>query len=282
MTGIIENLPDTEYHARPEVSKHDLDMIRRAPLLYQYRKSKPEPPNEEMNFGSLVHLALLQPHLLDSSVAFLPEEHPDRPLPAHHKMRSEGRKLTDSAKERFVFWDQWNAENEGKQIVTPAMMEKVLGIQDSIMKNPATRQFFTMDSLREPSLFFEMEGVKCRARLDMLGDGIIADLKTTGDASANGFAKDIARYSYHRQGAMYIDGAKICGRPAKRFVLIAVETTAPHLCTFHTLGQTSIDCGRVDNKRGLATYRKCLESGIWPNMSAPFEGEEIECPLYAL
>lgn len=263
---LVENMPEAEYHARPELSKHDMDMIRRAPLLYQYKKANPEPPDEEMNFGSLVHLALLQPHLLESAVAFLPDDAPDRPLPAHHKMRTEGRELTASAIERFTFWDDWNEKTKGKQIVKPETFEKVLGIQKSIMSNPATAVYFDRDPLREVSLFWERFGVKCRARLDLLHAVEIGDLKTCGDASRNGFAKDIAKCRYPHQGEHYDDGAKACGYNIQAVVFVAVECHPPYLCAAHTLGESSLSIARDENKRDILTFKKCLESGVWPNI----------------
>lgn len=278
MAQIIENMPEAEYHARPEVSKHDLDLIRRAPLLYRYRKDNPEEPDDEMNFGSLVHLAILQPHLLESSVAFLPEGAPRRPS----QKQRDAKKQSSETLESIAFWDDWKEKTAGKQIVTHETFERVKGIQESIMRNPATAQFLEQDTQREVSLFWEMNGVNCRARLDMLADGAVIDIKTTGDASPSGFARDIARYGYHQQGAYYLDASESVGRKAKKFVFLTVETVAPFLCTFHILGPTSIEVGRVQNRRALETYKRCAANNEWPNMPAPYDGEEIECPLYAL
>lgn len=276
--SIIPDMPEAEYHARPEVSKHDLDMIRRAPLLYWHKKANPDAASDEMNFGSLVHLAVLQPDLLESSVAFLPDDAPSRVSDRNRNAK----KPSETTLEAIAWWDDWNAKTEGKQIVKPEAYERVLGIQKSLMRNPATAQFIEMEGMREASFFYELHGVKCRSRMDFSGQGIIWDLKTCGDASASGFAKEIGSGGYHRQGALYLDAAKACDRPAKKFVFVTVEKTAPFLCSFHILGNVSIDTARIENRRNLETYKRCLESGIWPNMAAPFDGEEIECPLWAL
>lgn len=278
MPEIIQNLPEAEYHLRPEVSKHDLDLIRRAPLLYRYRKDNPEPPDEEMNFGSLVHLALLQPHLLKGAVAFLPTDAPPRPLPVQIQARKDDKPMTDSAAGRFGFWDTWDEKNKGKQIVTPESFEKVLGIQKSIMANPATAIYFDNDPLREVSLFWERFGVPCRARLDLLKTCEVVDLKTTGDAQRGGFMKDIAKHRYSHQGEHYIDGAKANGYDIQSFVMIAVETKAPYLCAAHALGPNSIEIARNENRRDIAIYKKCMESGIWPNIRN--HNQPLESPVW--
>jgi exodeoxyribonuclease VIII len=268
---IIEDMPEAEYHLRPEVSKHDMDMIRRAPLYYQYKKDNPEPETEEMNFGSLVHLALLQPHLLESSVAFLPDDMPNR-VPDRSRYAKKPSPETLAACAR---WDEWTAENAGKQIVKHETFERVLGIQASIMANPDTAIYFEGEQLREASLFWERFGVKCRARLDILKSGEIVDLKTCGDASRQGFAKDIGKRRYAHQGEHYLDGARACGRAVSAFTMIAVETNPPFLCAAHQLGETSISIAKSENKRDLAIFKKCQESGIWPNIknsNSPLEG----------
>jgi len=271
LAGIIEDMPENEYHARPEVSKHDLDMIRRAPLLYRYKKDNPEEPSEEMNFGSLVHLAVLQPHLLESSVAFLPDDAPNR-VPDRSRY---AKKPSQATLDACAWWDGWNEANAGKQIVKPETFEKVLGIQKSIMSNPATAIYFEGDQIREASLFWERFGVKCRARLDILKECEIVDLKTCGDASRQGFMKDIGKRRYAHQGEHYLDGAKSCGRPVIAFTMIAVETNPPFLCAANQLGPTSIEIARSENRRDLAIFKKCQDSGIWPNIrnsNLPLEG----------
>jgi len=287
MPTIIKDMPEVEYHARPEVSKHDLDMIRRAPLYYRYKKDNPEPPDEEMNFGSLVHLAILQPHLLESSVAFLPDDAPNRVSDRNRNAK----KPSDATIAACIWWDEWNEANAGKQIMKPEAFEKVLGIQKSIMSNPATAVYFKGEQLREASLFWERAVkwkdatgsrrtgvVKCRARLDNLKFCEIADIKTCGDASRSGFVKDIAKRRYAHQGEHYIDGAKACGYNIQSFVMIAVETSPPYLCAAHALGESSIEIARAENLRDLGIYAKCQDSGVWPNMKN--FNQPIECPIW--
>lgn len=288
--SIVFDMPEAEYHARPEVSKHDLDLLRRAPLLYRYRKDNPEEPDEEMNFGSLVHLALLQPHLLESAVAFLPEKSPQRPTIVQINNRLTGKPDTESAAERFGFWDKWDAENKGKQIVTPQNYEHVLGIQKSIMANPDTARYFDHDPGREVSLFWEREitvmkdgarqkvKVPCRARLDLLRSVEIGDIKTTGDAQRSGFSRDMAKHRYSHQGEHYIDGAKANGYNIRSFVMIAVETKPPYLCTDHSLGESSLEVAKQENLRDLRTFWECSESGIWPNIKS--HPQPLEAPIY--
>jgi len=271
---IVEDMPEAEYHARPELSKHDMDMVRRAPLLYQHKKMHPEPPDDEMNFGSLVHLALLQPHLLEASVCYVPKSAPKRPTKAQLAAKKKSAKALIS----IEWWKNWNDENAGKFNVTAATMDKVSGIQKSIMANPSTAIYFEGEQLREASLFWERYGVACRARLDILRTCEVVDLKTCGDASRGGFMKDMAKRRYPHQGEHYIDGAKACGYPIQAFTMIAVETNAPYLCAAHQLGESSIDIAKDENRRDILTFKKCLDSGEWPNIKNNFQ--PLEAPIW--
>jgi len=275
MPTIIKDMPEAEYHARPEVSKHDLDMIRRAPLYYRYKKDNPEPPDEEMNFGSLVHLAILQPHLLESSVAFLPDDAPNRVSDRNRNAKNPSAATIAAC----IWWDEWNETTAGKQIVTHEAFERVLGIQKSIMSNPHTAIFFEGDQLREVSLFWERYGVPCRARLDILRGCEVIDLKTCGDASRSGFMKDIGKRRYSHQGEHYIDGAKANNYSIQACTFIAVETRPPYLCAAHTLGESSLSIARDENKRDLATFKKCLDSGEWPNIKNNYQ--PLEAPIWS-
>lgn len=272
---IIEDMPEAEYHARPEVSKHDLDMIKRAPLLYRYKKDNPDPPDEEINFGSLVHLAILQPHLLDDVVCYLPPDAPNKPSSRQINAKMPSPETTAA----IAWWTDWREANKGKQEVTESMMEKVRGIQASVFTNPHTAIHLQTEQLREVSIFWERWGVKCRARLDILSACEIVDLKTCGDASRAGFAKEMGKRRYAHQGEHYIDGAKACGRNIISYVLIAVETSPPYLCAAHSLGDSSIEVAKSENRRDLATYKKCAESGVWPNIRN--YNQPLEAPIWS-
>jgi len=138
--------------------------------------------------------------------------------------------------------------------------------------------YFEGEQIREASLFWERFGVKCRARVDVLSFNGVADLKTCGDASRHGFAKDIAKRRYAHQGEHYLDGAKACGRIANHVTFIAVETSPPFLCAAHLLGEASIEIARSENRRDLAIFKKCQDSGVWPNIKNHLQ--PLESPIW--
>lgn len=278
--SIIEGMPMEEYQAREEVSSHDLKMIHKAPYLYRHAKDTGV-VEEEMRIGTLLHLAVLEPDQLEAEVAILPEDAPAKPLPAHHKMRAEGRDLTDSAKERFGFWDDWNEKTQGKSNVSAKDLKSVQGMHRSLLATPNVRDAITMEGLREACGFFTLHDVACRMRPDLWTADEIVDLKSCSDCSRESFSRDIYKQRYHAQASFYMEGSAAIGRPMKQFVWVAVETKPPYLCSVHISkpGSLLLNLGSIDNLRGLDQHKKSTASGYWPGVRQ--YSEEIELPTYA-
>lgn len=268
----------SEYQARPEVSKHDLDLIRKAPLAYRYAKDHPK-QDEKMGMGSLAHLVILEPDEVASQIITLPEDRPNRPMAKQLAMPAD--KRSAAATKSIEFWEKWDKEAEGKTLVTPETLELVDGMHSSLMAHGSIRQIMEADSIREAVLLWEMHGVKCRARPDMILDGVIVDLKTTGDCARESFAKEIWKMRYHAQAAFYMDGGNaVLQDSIKRFLFVAVETKPPFLCAYYYASPTMLDWGRIENQRDLALYKQCADSGIWPGVDCRSDNP-IELPSWA-
>ena len=99
--------------------------------------------------------------------------------------------------------------------------------------------------------------------------GVIVDLKTTRDASPDGFAKSVAQYRYHVQAAFYSDGYKAAfGEAPRGFVFIAVETEPPYLVAVYVASETMTSRGRIEYQTDLDTFRECLATDTWPGYSS--------------
>jgi exodeoxyribonuclease VIII len=110
--------------------------------------------------------------------------------------------------------------------------------------------------------------------------GVIVDLKTTRDASPDGFAKSVAQYRYHVQAAFYSDGYRAAfGEAPRGFVFIAVETEPPYLVAVYVASETMAQRGRIEYQTDLDTFRRCQDADTWPGYSdAPLT---IDLPKWA-
>lgn len=112
-------------------------------------------------------------------------------------------------------------------------------------------------------------GIECKARADLYAPGLrtIVDLKSCADASPEEFAKSVARFTYHWQAAMYLDGFSRAGADVDTFAFIAVEKSAPYLVAVYTLDEGALVIGGRRIARSLDTLSRCIASGDWPGIS---------------
>lgn len=124
-------------------------------------------------------------------------------------------------------------------------------------------------------------GIECKARADLYCPELrtIVDLKSTGDASAEEFSKSVARFGYHAQAAMYLDGFSLVGPRCDTFAFIAVEKSPPHLVAVYVLDEAALLMGARRIARGLETLKRCLETDEWPGF--PANVQTIALPRWA-
>lgn len=247
---VIHGLSNHEYHQSERVSKSGLDLIAKAPALYQHNRLHPRPQTPAMRMGTLVHTAILEPDSLMSSVMVAPKC--DR--------------RTSAGKAE---WEAFLVASEGKELVTDEEIEELTSIRDAVWAHPAASRALSMLTEVEASIYWTQNDVACRCRPDgILSNGVVLDVKTTRDATPDQFARSIAQYRYHVQAAFYSDGYRAAfGEPPKGFLFLAVETDRPYLTACYVASEAMTARGRADYERDLETYRRCLEAGVWPGLS---------------
>jgi len=99
--------------------------------------------------------------------------------------------------------------------------------------------------------------------LVLLDRRLIVDVKTTQDASPDGFAASVAKFGYHRQAAMYCRGVEDAYGETCRFVFVAVCSSPPHDVGVYELSAVAIDQGAAEIISLLDEYKRRMESGDW-------------------
>jgi hypothetical protein len=138
----------------------------------------------------------------------------------------------------------------------------------------------------EVSMFWRDEefGIWCRGRLDAMANidsrVVIGDLKTAADASAEGFAKAVERYSYYMQEVHYRTGLAIllgCDPDDIDFLFAVVETEPPYWIAVYDTEpwrELGTECCRIAYEK----YAGCSESGIWPGYDPCIHTLEVPRP----
>lgn len=170
---------------------------------------------------------------------------------------------------------EWLANNGHRTVLEPEEWDQLMNMRDAVMAHPIARALLTgKPGKAEQSVYWidQATGVLCRCRPDFWrDDNLIVDLKTTEDASPEGFAKSIANWSYDTQDAFYTDGVLAAtGKPLKAFVFLAVEKSArvvegqPLGVAVYQLDEAGRELGRAKYREDLGIYAQCVKTGIWP------------------
>ncbi len=261
---VEHGLSNPDYHALPSVSKSGLDLIRKAPALYKWRRENPQPPSAAMRWGTLVHKIVLEPDDFGSEFVVAPKV---------DKRTAQGK----------ADWAAFEIAAAGKDLVTEEEWEKLQAVSRAVWAHPAAGKALGMLRDVEASIFWtdQATGVDCRCRPDgILSNGLIVDIKTTKDARPDEFVKSVANYRYHVQAAFYSDGYQAAfGEPPKGFAFIAIDSEAPHLVAVYVASEAMILRGRADYQTDLRTYARCVEDDRWPGL--PDEPVVIDLPKWA-
>lgn len=163
----------------------------------------------------------------------------------------------------------WNEANGHRTVLSQEQWDQLMAMRDSVMDHPAARALLTAKpGVAEQSVYWvdPVTGELCRCRPDFWRiDDIIVDVKTTDDASPEGFAKSIANWRYDVQDPFYRDGIKIAtGRDIRGFVFLAVEKKAPYAVGVYVLDPESIELGRLQYRADLNRYAECKAASQWP------------------
>jgi len=129
----------------------------------------------------------------------------------------------------------------------------------------------------------DITGAKLKFRPDIcIPDlDLIADIKTTQDASPQAFARDVVKYSYHLSAAMYAYGYElVTGRKLESFVFIVVEKNPPYAVAVYELDQASMQAGYRLYRQAIDKYNECTRTGHWPGYSDAIQS--LSLPNWAL
>lgn len=265
---ILLDLPAPEYHKRVlGVATNSTLKILRERSPAHYRAWVDEQDGSEtpaLAFGKAYHMRVLEPERYQS-------EYMVRPV--FGDLRT---KLAREARDRF------NEENLGVTFVDQADADKIEAMYVALMQHPVAAGIMRDGHSEVTMQWVDPEtGVQCQARADWWKPGkFFMDLKTTEDASPDGFRRSVAKYGYHVQHAHYCDGAAACGQPVQNYLILAQEKEAPYVAAVYHIDANAEARGYELRQRGLATMRKCLDTNTWPGYGTGIT--ELQLPGWAL
>ena len=255
MAHEILGLSESKYHGRSEMSCSKLKAFALSAAHGRHHLDNPPKTTPAMSQGALLHALVLE----------------------GDDAANDRFAIKQSGRARAALEANRRMEDEGKTLVTAEQWEHAEGMRDAIFANETAAKFLGRCSTRETSMFFEVDGVQMKARLDACSDdGIIFDLKTTG-RPIDQFPRQAFDLGYHIQSAIYGTAyEQVRGKPCEAFVFAVVESTPPHGVAVFLADEAFIEHGRHEFQRLLNRYRECVETGRWSGY--PDELRILELP----
>lgn len=210
-----------------QLSYSSLKAFIKSPAHFLAYKKKDFIESASMRLGTAVHSALLEPEKFKEIYAV-----------------TDLRKNTKAYKELA-------SKNPDKIYLNKSDWGSIESIKRRFNQNREACDLIQLCNERETEVKGKIQGVPFRGFVDaMSSQGVIIDLKTTQDASEEGFSKSVYNFSYHLQAAIY---KELTG--AKEFYIIAIENTSPHNICIYQLSQDALDSGYAMMHKGIDSFK---------------------------
>lgn len=270
LSCMLEGVPNKVYHAAPGVSKSNLDKILVSPLHYRSDKENPRKETPAMALGTAVHTAILEPAEFTKRYAVPPKIN----------------RRTNAGKAE---WQEWL--DQGFIPLEVDEWASIMAMRDSFMANSHVQRIMSA-GIPELSVFHydpefpvddDVIGIRHKIRPDWFNADldVILDVKTSKDASPDGFGRSAGNFNYHMQAAYYSDVMrKRTGRQIRAFIFGVVETAPPYAMALYVLDDEALVAGRNRYKDALDVYAWSQQMGDWPGYSQ--EPETLIIPNWAL
>lgn len=266
---------ETEQRGSPKlvVRAHILaEILRNA---QRWVRGYQSPESKSLKFGELLDCLLLTPFQWPKRFAVVPADAPKKPS----KTQLNAKKPSPETVAAIEWWAGFQRENPG-EIVSPDLNGSVHAAIARLREDEMLSELIDTSGHQvmivaewhdEPTRL--IVPLKCLIDVVPPNDHPIFsnslwDVKTTANASERSFMKDAQKYSYHVQGAFYLDMWNAATKQNRSdFGHIVLENYPPY--EYRTppplLSQRFLNHGRLTYQRALGIYCKALATGDWPS-----------------
>lgn len=283
--GLYPDVPADTYHRKWDAASNSrLSLLKRSPAHMRYAVDNPDDPTPAKIIGTAVHDLVLLPELFNGR--YITPQRCGAVTGKGEICRNNGSVLSPDG----AVW-LCGTHTRGltgclppaKTILSHNDYAAVKAMAEAVHVHPEAERLFCA-GLPEVSAFWTdpVTTCPCKLRADWLAEDveIVADIKTTDDASPEGFERSILRYGYHRQAAWYLHGLNELGRAFQHFVFVCVESSPPYAVGLYRLDDEAIAAGEAELADLLGTYAACCKSGNWP--AYPTNVQTISLPDFYL
>lgn len=263
--GLYPGIEHHDYLKIPAASASRLSFLKKkSPAHLRYELDHPT-TSDAMRLGSAIHCLLLEPDRFESDFVQRP--------------KFDLRKTADK-----LALEQFEAEHKDRTILSLDDYQTAQICAAALFRHEDVATIVAQaDSYELTGIWTDFEtGLNCKLRADIVCPSLsmLADLKSTRDASPDAFMRSILNFGYHRQAAWYLEGIAALGQPTESFVFIAFEKEPPYGVAVYRLEDEALEIGRRENRDLLRRYAECVIHDYWP--SYPTGIQSITLPPWIL
>jgi len=186
------------------------------------------------DFGTAVHMAILEPHLYEKKYYTLDDSEKVKEIGGGNPR---GTKL----------YKEWIAEKaleyDGKTMLDIFEFNGIERIKKNLQQDERYEKYI-VEQEHEISFYAEnfYEGMNVKIRPDnSLGHLPEVDIKTTKAVDPMGFKREVFKYGYHIQRALYRDVLRAYGYEVPASIILAIANSAPYNYEFYTIPEQWIN-----------------------------------------
>ena len=189
--------------------------------------------------------------------------------------------LASNGHRRGKAYDAWKEEAERKGLIDCNAEEawQLETMLDHLLANPAAKALVEQTTETQVSVFFELNGHRCKVRPDGCTPSFWWDLKTTSSTWDKVYRSAID-FGYAEQEWLYCQGAKAVGLPHFRMPFVFVQTMAPYGVHVFYLPTEIVEEAGLRMTRVMEEVRLRRETGVYESADAG-EITELQFPNWA-
>lgn len=256
--AILGKITEKTYNEIPALRNSELGKLSKSFECYKLGSERTDP----MAFGTAFHMFILEePTFWENYIV----------APQYDGRTKEGKEIKRQLDEQA---------QAGREVLRSDDFDTIQKMKQSLLRHPMAKNILARSS-NEGAYTATINGVDCKAKLDLENKGFIFDLKTTEDATPAGFAHSVRKYRYDRQAAFYSDIAVANNVECLGFIFVAIEKKAPYSVAVYQIEQASIDYGRASYLKLIDKLKHHQEN---PESFAGISGEitTIALPEYMI
>lgn len=231
------------------LSFSSLKAFSRSPLQFLEYKARKRAPSPAMEFGTLVHRAVLEPERYPDSIAIW-----------------EGRRAGGR-------YDRFKQENASRDVITAQRALEVSECAARLQEHPLAGGLLSDLDKAEVEFNIDQLGIPHRGFIDGILPWAIIDLKVTKAVDHYSLQKTIWDYKYYMQAAIYDRAATIMGYEPEAYFIVAVESVPPYHVSVVELEPHYIARGHLEWEGLLQVYKD------WDGSPLHQHGKEIAAEL---